>query len=398
MSPFLLVPASVVAWLGVVATAYRLRGRLYATFAFVLLGLHTALSAAMLPAFARFWPVFAYLQLVTYLHFVFLVYPRMRGLAYRALVSMPASFFVAGTFLALPWALLAALGVRLPLPWLPYALALVGLLQSLFAFESEHDVSLDGAIVEEVRPIPHGSLRVDRPLRVVQISDPHLGPFMSVKKLAAICARAVAREPDLVLLTGDFLTMESQSDPRLLHDALAPLAALRGKVFACFGNHDHEAPEIVRAALAAHGIILLVDDSAVVDTPVGRLQIVGMDFSFRDREARLRAACRRHPRIPGVTRLVMLHDPGAIHALPEGEGDLVFSGHTHGGQVGLLSLGLPWTFLRLFGNRMPDHGFWGRGRDRLWVHRGTGHYGFPLRLGVPAEQSLLRVHFPKPAG
>jgi uncharacterized protein len=42
--------------------------------------------------------------------------------------------------------------------------------------------------------------------------------------------------------------------------------------------------------------------------------------------------------------------------------------------------------------KVPDHGFWARGNDRLYVHRGTGHYGFPLRLGVPGEQSLLFVH------
>jgi predicted MPP superfamily phosphohydrolase len=47
--------------------------------------------------------------------------------------------------------------------------------------------------------------------------------------------------------------------------------------------------------------------------------------------------------------------------------------------------------LRLFWKH-PDHGFWARGVDRLYVHRGTGHYGFPLRVGVPAENSLLRVH------
>jgi predicted MPP superfamily phosphohydrolase len=49
--------------------------------------------------------------------------------------------------------------------------------------------------------------------------------------------------------------------------------------------------------------------------------------------------------------------------------------------------------MRLFGGgALPDHGLWARGRDRLYVHRGTGHYGFPLRLGVPSEESLLRVH------
>jgi predicted MPP superfamily phosphohydrolase len=43
--------------------------------------------------------------------------------------------------------------------------------------------------------------------------------------------------------------------------------------------------------------------------------------------------------------------------------------------------------------KAPDHGLWALGTNRLYVHRGTGHYGFPLRLGVPAEESVLRLHW-----
>lgn len=89
-------------------------------------------------------------------------------------------------------------------------------------------------------------------------------------------------------------------------------------------------------------------------------------------------------------RLWLLHDPGAFSAIPEGEADLVLSGHTHGGHLGLLSLGLPHTIVSA-ATKMPDHGLWARGRDRLYVHRGTGHYGFPLRIGVPAEESVLEI-------
>jgi predicted MPP superfamily phosphohydrolase len=149
---------------------------------------------------------------------------------------------------------------------------------------------------------------------------------------------------------------------------------------------------VVARALSQNGIILLVDDERDVETDAGPVQIVGMDFTFRDRAAHLARVCAAHPRKPGMLRIVLLHDPGAFRHLPPGEGDLVLSGHTHGGQVGLLSLGLPWTFLRLFGDKIPDHGFWARGTDRMYIHRGTGHYGFPLRLGVPAEESLVRVH------
>ena len=55
---------------------------------------------------------------------------------------------------------------------------------------------------------------------IVQITDTHLGAFMPVERLRAVCARAVECDPDLVLLTGDFLTMESQSDPGVLAAAL----------------------------------------------------------------------------------------------------------------------------------------------------------------------------------
>ena len=68
----------------------------------------------------------------------------------------------------------------------------------------------------------------------------------------------------------------------------------------------------------------------------------------------------------------------------------MLSGHTHGGQLGLLSLGGTGTFVSAF-TAIPDHGPWARGHDRLYVHRAQGHYGFPIRLGVPAEQSLLQV-------
>jgi len=276
---------------------------------------------------------------------------------------------------------------------LPYALGAVGLLQSLTGREEEIDLVIGGPPeTTSVLPHAHGSAREERPLRIVQITDPHLGPFMSVERLRRVAARAVSKQPDLILLTGDFLTMESQSDPDLLRRALEPLRAMPGRVFACYGNHDHEARATVTRALAENGVTLLVDEERVVLTEAGPVQIVGMDFVRRDRHAHLQRVCAEHPRRPGVTRIVLLHDPGAFRHLPEGEGDLVLSGHTHGGQVGLVSLGLSWTFLRLFGLRIPDHGFWARGRDRMYVHRGTGHYGFPLRLGVPSEESFLRVH------
>lgn len=375
-----------------VGFAAAVRGRLYATFVGVLLAIHTLLSVAMAPLFEPVFPLYVYLQAAVYLHFALLAVPRMRPLWYRALVSVPASFLAAASFLSIPWAVAKGAGLT-PYGWfVPYALAAIGVVQSLRQRFEETDVHLDGQAAPTLRRYSLGSARRERPLRIVQITDPHLGPFMSEARLREIAERAVAAEPDLVLLTGDFLTMESHDARASLARALSPLATLPGKVFACRGNHDHEAPETVAGALADIGAELLIDSERVVETPAGPVQILGVDFHFRDRARRTEAVFNAHPRVPGALRLALLHDPGAFRHVPDGEADLVLSGHTHGGQLGLLVLGLPHTFVSAF-TQIPDHGLWALGTNRLYVHRGTGHYGFPLRVGVPGEESLLRVHW-----
>lgn len=394
MSPFLAI--SLVAWVLVVGAAL-LRSRVYAIYRGVTLGFQVLFAATLLPRFHSpawlFW-LFCYLHAAVFVQAVGLIRPRMRSLPYRVLISVPGAFFAAGTLLSLPWVLVRGLGFELPGVFLPYLAAGIGVLQSLWSREETRNIVVaDREVVPALARHQPGEARVARPLRIVQITDPHLGPFMSVERLAAICQRAVDKAPDLILLTGDFLTMESQADPRLLEQALAPLRQLPGRVFACLGNHDHEAPEIVLGALERNGVTLLVDSAASVDTAAGRVQLLGMDFVWRGRKEHLARVCAEHPRERAALRIVLLHDPGAFVHLPEGEADLVLSGHTHGGQVGLVSLGLPYTMMRAF-VKMPDHGLWARGTDRLYVHRGTGHYGFPLRLGVPAEESLLAVHSP----
>ncbi len=385
-------------------TALAVRGRSYAAFSAIRLSVHTLIVLALfryldpLPlgfttVRAPWLPyVFGCLHGLVYVQALVLSRPRMMGLPYRALCSVPALTFTAGTILALPWAVASAFGATPHGFVLAYFAALVGLVQSLRPRVEQVDVVVaDGTDRGALDRCPVSSERSERPLRVVQITDPHLGPFMSVARLRRIVERAVEREPDLVLLTGDFLTMESQRDPGHLATALEPLAPLAGKTFACRGNHDLEAPETVQTALDRVGVRLLVDCATSVDTPAGRVQIVGHDYAFRRRKERMDAVAAACPRQPGVLRLVLLHDPGAFKHLQPGDADLALSGHTHGGQVGLVSLGLTFTLMRLF-VQMPDHGLWARGTDRLYVHRGTGHYGFPLRIGVPAEDSLLRIH------
>ena len=385
---------ALLSWIGlalVVARAFWSRGLPYAVFSAVMLGLLTASTTLLFPLVGPLKWAFFPLQFVTLVHFLLLTRPRLRPLWYRALVSVPGSWYAAGALLAVPWALVAALGFEPWLPWLGWLVALPGVLTSLSTRVEDLELVLDGRPVAELKRVDPGVQRTPRSLSLVQITDPHLGPFMSVERLAGICERAVERQPDLILLTGDYLTMESNNTPGALAKALEPLKQAQGRVFAIFGNHDHEAPDEVRAAMMANGIRLLVDESTVVETGAGRVQLLGADHRWTGRDQHLRELVEAHPRVPDALRLVLLHDPSSFPFLPDGEADLVLSGHTHGGQLGLVSLGLEWTFLTSFPG-MPDHGFWGLGRNRLYVHKGTGHYGYPLRLGVPAEESVLRIH------
>jgi len=389
----LFVPVTLLGWVSVVLLAAIRRGRLFAIFAGIMLGIQGLISVALWSQFeARgLGPLMLALQVLTFVQFGALTFPRLRSRAWRLLISWPGSWWAGASFLALPWALIAAIGFT-PLGWwFPYLVGLVGLGQSLRTREGVVDLVLDRAPIEGLQRQVHGHARSVRPLRIVQITDPHLGPFMSVNRLRRIAERAVAAEPDLILLTGDYLTMESQGTPGCLAEALAPLQALEGRVFACRGNHDLEAPAMVASELARVGVRLLIDEAVVVVTEGGLVQIVGMDFRWRDRAAHAQEIARRWPAVAGALRVVLLHDPGAFVHLPDGEADLVLSGHTHGGQLGFVSLGLPWTAVSL-ASKVPDHGFWASGRNRLYVHRATGHYGFPLRVGVPGEEGVLQVH------
>ncbi len=395
MTPFL--AASLAATIATLAAAVLLRGAAYAAFVGVLLSIHTLVLWGLQHVYEPLLPLVIWLQLATLIHLLMLIHARLRPNWYRAVVSIPAHFWMAGTFLAAPWAIASALGLPLFGWWLPYIAALLGVAQSLRSRPEVVDLVLDGEHHPELRRLsarrhPGGGpvTGTERPLRIVQITDPHLGPFMSEERLRGICERAVAEQPELVLLTGDFFTMEGRGSADSLARALAPLRSLTGKTFACLGNHDLEAPRAVAEGLASAGVQLLVDEHAEVQTGSGPVQIVGLNHVWRKRAMRYGEVFARTPGPGDALRLVLLHDPSGFAHLPLGQADLVLSGHTHGGHVGLISLGLQWTSIGgLFG--MPDHGFWGRGPDRMYVHRANGHYGFPLRVGVPSEESVLRV-------
>lgn len=401
--------------------ARLVRGRTYATFGLVILAIslpglivaHQRLrELAPPPLQIALDAAFAYGIAAAGAHLAGLVRPRLRTPAFRRAVSIPGMATIAAGALAGVW-LLALLPLRAAagalgherlvagLAWLdlvPFLLAGLSVATSLRAVEEVVRVPLARHGPDAIARVPVERRRVrlgaaapiatdECALRIVQVADPHLGPWLSVDRLRTRLERLLDHDPDLVCLTGDFLTMESAATPGALGRALEPLRRAPGRCFAVFGNHDHEAPDEVRAALVQNGVTLLMDTEVAIATRVGPVQILGADYVGRGRRHRLEKLFARHPRREDHLRLLLLHDPSTFKHVPPGEVDLTLSGHTHGGQVGLVSLGFDWTVLRRTG--FPDHGLFAHGANRLYVHRGTGFYGFPLRIGVPGEASLL---------
>jgi uncharacterized protein len=409
--------------LGVPLYAWLVRGRVYGIFAAVILAIALPGAVVMHPRYLALAPVWAapvldaaflWGVLAAAVHLGSLVTAKLRSPAFRYGVSIPGMVFIAAGALSGVWALALvplqlacdAFGITagtVVLRWLdlvPFVVAVASVATSLRPADEIVRVVPSDARPSTVTRLPIERYRTGRreppalprrPLRIVQIADPHLGPWQPVAKLRRLISDLLRHEPDLVLLTGDFLTMEGSGSRGALTEALAPLQAVRGRAYAVFGNHDYDggSPAEVHAALSANGVHILIDEEVAVATPAGRVQIVGADYIGKGRREHIQALLATHPRRPDHLRLLLLHDPSVFRHIPPGEVDLTLSGHTHGGQLGLVSFGLDWTVLSR--TDWPDHGLFGHGSNRLYVHRGTGFYGFPLRIGVPGEASLLEV-------
>lgn len=423
--PFLIF-ATVAVLLTVPLVALRARGRPYGFYSLITLvislpaacivfiRIHSILSPGLAELASL---IYAWGLAAVATHMIALARPRLRASAFRRGISMPGMAFMAGGALSVPWlllllplrlllALLGADELRHLMIWLdliPAAIALASVSTSrgarweivTFSLEGEESNELHRAQITR-NSIPAAKPRETGVLRIVQITDPHLGPWQPIHRLRDRIEKLIDLDPDLVLITGDLLTMEGAGSPGALALSLAPLKRLPGQCFAIFGNHDHEWPAEVRSALQSAGVCLLDDAEALVETPAGPVQLVGADWRGKSRSEQIPALLENCPRRAGHARILLLHDPAAFAHVPENNVDLVLSGHTHGGQVGLVSLGIDWTVLSK--TRWPDNGLFVRGKSRLYVHRGTGFYGFPLRVGVPGEASRLDIRLASKGG
>jgi hypothetical protein len=223
-------------------------------------------------------------------------------------------------------------------------------------------------------------------LRVAHLTDLHVGAVTPLRVLSAAVALANAEEPDLVLLTGDFVC----HGRGYLADLEGLIRGFRAPVIAVLGNHDHwSGAADVRAALERAGAEVLVNRSTTITLRRQPLQVVGLDDAFTGH-------ARRDEAVRGMRR--DLPTIGLSHIGEEADGlwaegvPLVLAGHTHAGQV---NVGRVHDLLvgKLGGHRYV-HGLYGaRARGAapggaVYVGAGLGASFIPLRVGERAQREV----------
>jgi uncharacterized protein len=236
--------------------------------------------------------------------------------------------------------------------------------------------------------VPVAGLRA--PIRILQLSDIHVSHYMDDKRLGDLAQRVNAEEPELIAMTGDFVTLQSEHDYTPLLRFIEALDRPPLGMFACLGNHDLPIADVLSQDMEKRGVRMLRNESEVVTTPAGdRLRVAGLKFYWRSRRRHYADAFRRAVGEHHEPVLLLCHEPAAFDFLPEDWRGLMMAGHLHGGQFGLASLGLHLSVLSPSG--AYDQGLFHRDEAWLYSHRGTGVYGFPVRMGIPAEMALVTL-------
>lgn len=222
--------------------------------------------------------------------------------------------------------------------------------------------------------------------RIAQLSDLHIGSMMSPRVSARWIAAANALQPDLVALTGDYVT-----NGVLFHDEIARvLSGLRAKdaVVAVLGNHDYfGGGEPLATYLCERGIVLLRNARHTVTRGGASLEIAGVDDTWTrhaDVELTLRDLDTTRPLI------ALTHDPSLFPDFARRGAALVLAGHTHWGQIGVPFAAERYNVARRIFRFSA--GLYRDGDSVLYVNPGLGATGPPVRLGSPPEITLLVLH------
>jgi len=249
------------------------------------------------------------------------------------------------------------------------------------AFIERHQLYLR----EQRLEIPNLAPELDG-LRLVQLTDIHLSPFLSRAELQRAVEMANETRAHIALVTGDLIT--TSRDP--LDDCLGILAQLRADagVFGCMGNHEiyANAEAYVEREGERRGMRFLRSAAAPLRFGKAVLNLAGVDYQQRRRRYLVGA---EKLVVPGALNVLLSHNPDVFPVAARQGYDLTIAGHTHGGQirVELLSEDLnPGRFYTPYVD-----GVYRRGPASIFVSRGIGTIAIPARLGAPPEVSLVRL-------
>jgi uncharacterized protein len=223
-------------------------------------------------------------------------------------------------------------------------------------------------------------------IRIVQLTDIHLGPFLSERELAHAVAMANETYAHIALVTGDMISFHR--DP--LDICLKHLSGLRAEagILGCLGNHEiyAKAEDYATEQGARLGIRYLRSEAVRLKFGGATMNLAGVDYQ-RFHKPYLRGAEKMIE--PGILNVLMSHN-GDVFPVAARQGyDLTLAGHTHGGQVRVEILREDLNVARFF-TKYVD-GLYREGERSIFVSRGIGTIGLPVRLGAPPEVALLRL-------
>ncbi len=236
-------------------------------------------------------------------------------------------------------------------------------------------------------------------LTIVQLTDIHVGPFMTAEELSGFVEATNRLKPDLIALTGDFITgTAAEVDPCVA--TLAKLTARRG-IFACIGNHEIHAGAagLLTQGLEAKGIQVLRNHGVSVPVGNSRFAILGIDDLRAGRPDLDKALAAIHTEC-GEAKMLLSHRPEIFPRAAQAGVEIVLSGHYHGGQVKLgrhpesVSVArflTPYAegFFQL--PRAAARGETEKRRSTLFVGRGVGISGLPVRINCAPQIAHLTL-------
>ena len=232
--------------------------------------------------------------------------------------------------------------------------------------------------------------------RIAQLSDIHIGPFMPESEIRKYVQIANSLKPDLIALTGDFVTWDGETQGA----AVAALSGLRAPfgVYGCLGNHDAWArvEDSITQLFRQIGFRILRQETVDVATNGESFHLIGIDFQSLRRfgPGGTRVVHRflegfEDLRSPDHVNILLSHNPDTFDRAAEMGFDLSLAGHTHGGQVALEFISPEIAPSRLVTPYVS--GWFQKPGGQLYVNRGIGTIGVPMRIGAPPEITVYEL-------